>query len=305
MEEFRDDEQEESFPDEKTPMSRQRFFLAGVLFLLTILTTTIVGAFLEGADPFHHPIEIYRGWPFSAALLVILLTHEFGHYIAARAHRVVTTLPIFVPGPPIPPLPGTFGAIIRIKSPITTKSALVDIGASGPLAGFVVALVVTAIGLSYSVFIPISKAPGSMHLGTSLIFEFLSYLVKGPAPAGAEVLLNPIAYAGWFGMLVTALNLLPIGQLDGGHIMYALLGPRHKLFSAFMVGVLIILAFATGWMGWMVWAVLISAFSLFVGMWHPPVEDQDIPLDNKRKAVSVCAMVVFVLTFMPTPFYIV
>jgi membrane-associated protease RseP (regulator of RpoE activity) len=195
---------------------------------------------------------------------------------------------------------GTFGAVIRIKSPITTKRALVDIGAAGPLSGFVVAVVVTTVGLQLSAIEPSTGMTGALGLGSSLLFKLLSYLTFGAMPDGYDVMLHPVAFAGWIGFFVTAMNLLPMGQLDGGHLVYALLGPRHRAFSIFMVAVLISLGLLT-WPGWLIWAALIT----LIGMWHPPVTDQHVRLDPKRRLISVVTTIVFVLTFIPMPFYIV
>lgn len=291
-----------SYPFAYRPaMERPRVLLPAVLFVITVFTTVVSGALYHGADIFKDPWGLVHGVPFSVSLLLILGTHELGHYIASRRHGVVTTLPTFIPGPPFPPpMIGTFGAVIRIKSPITTRAALIDIGAAGPLAGFVVAIFVTAWGLGESVVIPSRLPPGAINLGDSLIFKILTRVVIGPLPESHDVLLNPIAFAGWIGMFVTAMNLLPVGQLDGGHLVYSILGRRHRRFSIAVIAALVVLG-ALRWPGWIVWAVLIS----IIGIWHPPVEDQDEPLDGRRRLTLAAALAVFVLTFMPTPVYIV
>jgi membrane-associated protease RseP (regulator of RpoE activity) len=281
-------------------VERPKILLPAVLFLATVATTVIAGALQQGADILEDPWSLITGIPFSLSLLLILGTHELGHFLASRRNGVVTTLPTFIPGPPFPPMIGTFGAVIRIKSPITTKAALVEIGASGPLAGFLVALFVTWWGLDHSTIVPRTVAAGSLGLGSSLIFQALSYITVGPIPETHDVVLHPVAFAGWIGFFVTAMNLLPIGQLDGGHLVYSLLGRRHRLFSMVMIGLLVVLG-ALAWPGWFVWAALIS----IIGIWHPPVEDQREPMDPKRRLIAVCALAVFVLTFIPTPFYIV
>jgi membrane-associated protease RseP (regulator of RpoE activity) len=276
---------------------RPRLLVPAVLFVVTIFTTVIAGALYQGADILGRPWELSTGVPFSASLLFILGTHELGHYLASRAHGVATTLPMFIPGVPIPPFIGTFGAVIRIKSPITTRRALVDIGAAGPLSGFVAMLVVLVPGLWLSATAPATGAP--FGLGSSLLLKLLSHLMVGPLPAGYDLVLHPVAFAAWIGMFVTAMNLLPVGQLDGGHIVYALIGPRHRTFSLVMIGVLLALG-AFAWYGWFLWAAIIAAIALR----HPPVEDPRVPLDFRRKATSAAAILVFILTFMPTPFYI-
>lgn len=296
--------EENEYPPSPSPpagaQAPQKRLLPAVLFVITVITTVTAGALYEGADIIHYPGLIAKGVPFSLSLLLILGTHELGHFIASRRHGVVTTYPTFIPGPPIPPMIGTFGAVIKIKSPITTRNALVDIGAAGPLSGFAVAVIVTAIGLKYSTVMPLRHTGGSLGLGDSLIFYILSYAVVGPVPEGYDVYLHSVAFAGWIGFFVTAMNLLPMGQLDGGHIVYALIGPRHRLFSIFMVAVLVLLGIVA-WPGWLLWALLIT----IIGMWHPPVPDRHMPMDGRRKAVSALAAAVFILTFMPTPFYIV
>lgn len=279
---------------------RPRVLLPLALLLVTIVTTTMSGAMQQGADVFADPWNMLRGVPFSLSLLVILGTHELGHFLASRRHGVVTTLPTFIPGPPFPPMIGTFGAVIRIKSPITTKAALVEIGAAGPLAGFVIAIAVSWWGLEHSIVVPREAAAGSLGLGSSLIFHAISYVTVGPLPATHDVVLHPVAFAGWIGFFVTAMNLLPIGQLDGGHLVYSLLGQGHRVFSMLMIGLLVVLGFLA-WPGWFVWAGLVSV----IGIWHPPVEDQHVPMDPKRRLVAASSLAVFVLTFIPTPFYIV
>jgi len=281
-------------------LGRPPLLIPAVLFAVTVLTTVAAGALQQGVDIFHNPGALASGIPFSASLLFILGTHELGHFIASRRHGVETTWPMFIPGPPIPPMIGTFGAVIRIKSPITTKNALVDIGAAGPLAGFVASLIVSTWGLTLSKVIVRIPTGEMLGLGNSIIFKLLSYLVLGPLPKGYDVVLHPVAFAGWIGMFITAMNLLPLGQLDGGHLVYASIGPRHRTFSRAMVAVLVGLGIVS-WNGWFIWAILI----IIIGMWHPPVEDQHLDMDPARRAVSIAALVVFILTFIPEPFYII
>jgi membrane-associated protease RseP (regulator of RpoE activity) len=280
--------------------TRPRALVPALLFLATAVTTTTSGALFEGADPFTNPRNLVHGIPFSASLLLILGTHELGHFFASMRHGVLTTFPFFIPGPPLPPMIGTFGAVIRIKSPITRRGALVDIGATGPLAGFVVALVVTVWGLKLSWLIPVPPPTGNtVGLGSSIIFHLLTLLVHGPIPEGYDVYVHPVAFAGWIGFFVTSMNLLPIGQLDGGHMTYAVLGRFHRLISIAMVVILLVLGFVT-WEGWLIWAVLVT----ILGLGHPPTTDADVPLDPGRRVISAITLAVFVLTFTPTPFYI-
>ncbi|MBI5599231.1 MAG: site-2 protease family protein [Deltaproteobacteria bacterium] len=279
--------------------TRPKVILPATLFLATVVTTMTVGAFYEGANPLKNPLSLLKGIPFSAPLLFILGTHELGHFFASRRHGVASTLPFFIPAPPVPPFIGTFGAVIKMKSPITTRRALVDIGAAGPLAGFIAALIVLAWGIRLSTVIPRPSFGEEFGLGTPLVFDLLSYLIAGPVPDGYELSLHTVAFAGWIGLFVTSLNLLPIGQLDGGHIVYALFGAAHRWISLAVVAALVIFGIYS-WPGWLVWAAL----STIIGIRHPPVVDSNIPLGALRVVVSVLAMAVFILTFMPAPFYI-
>ncbi|MFQ5585402.1 MAG: site-2 protease family protein, partial [Thermodesulfobacteriota bacterium] len=197
--------------------------LPASLFAATVVTTLASGALQQGLDIFHNPSTILQGYPFSIAIIAILGTHELGHFFASKRHRVVTTVPYFIPGPPLPPMVGTFGAVIRIKSPIVHRTALIDIGAAGPIAGFIVSIAVTVWGLALSPVLPAPSGEGHIIFGSSLIFHALSFLVLGPIPAGYDIFLHPVAFAGWIGFFITCMNLLPIGQLDGGHVLYALL----------------------------------------------------------------------------------
>lgn len=268
-------------------------YLHIILFILTFLSTLTVGALYDGVDLLKKPLQIYKGLPFSVTLLAILLAHELSHYLSSRKHRVDATLPYFIPAPTIF---GTFGAFIKMKSPIATRNALMDIGASGPIAGFVLSVFASVIGLFFSGVAPVSSAAGGFRFGDSLLFGWLSRLIVGPLPANYDVVLNPVAFAGWIGFFVTSLNLIPVGQLDGGHIAYALLGERHTNLSKVLIGVLVLLGLFT-WEGWMVWAVLL----LILGFRHPPIMYSAIPLDPKRRLIGWAALVIFVLTFIPVP----
>lgn len=268
-------------------------YLNIILFILTFLSTLTVGALYEGVNLINSPFQIYKGLPFSVTLLAILMAHELSHYLSSRKHKVDATLPYFIPAPTIF---GTFGAFIKMKSPIATRNALMDIGASGPIAGFVLSVFASVIGLLFSTAAPVSSATGGLIFGNSLLFAGLSRLIVGPVPANYDVVLNPIALAGWIGFFVTSLNLIPVGQLDGGHIAYALLGERHTNLSKVLIGGLVILGFFT-WEGWIVWAVLL----LILGFRHPPIMYSAIPLDPKRKLIGWIALVIFVLTFIPVP----
>ncbi len=273
-----------------------------VLFLATILTTLLAGALLEGIDLFTNSAILYQnplkvalaGLPFSLSLLAILLCHEFGHYTAARLHKVDVTLPYFIPAPTII---GTFGAFIRSKSAFMNRRQLLDVAATGPLAGLVVAIVVLLIGVKGSVVTPMTDAAGGMYFGESLLHQLIIYLIKGPIPDGQVLMVNSVAFAGWVGLLVTMFNLLPIGQLDGGHIMYALFGRRQKYFAyAAMVGLLVLSFWWTGWAFWLI-------FTLLLKPEHPPTIVDEIPIGRRRKIIGYASIAAFILCFMPVPIW--
>jgi membrane-associated protease RseP (regulator of RpoE activity) len=278
---------------ETTELPRPSFRLPIILFTLTVLTTLFAGATQQGVNPFREPLSLLKGIPFSFTLLAILLTHEFGHYFTSRYHKVPATLPYFIPAPSFI---GTFGAFIRMTSPILRKKAIFDIGISGPIAGFVVAIVAVVVGLDFSTIIRTSSAEG-LKLGSPLIFSWLSHLILGDPGEGYDVLLHPIAFAGWIGLFVTSLNLIPIGQLDGGHVVYALFGDKQWFISLAMIPILLWLGYV-GWSGWFVWAFL----PLIFGLRHPPVVDKDEPLDRRRIIVGWLGLIMFAITFIPVPF---
>ncbi len=273
----------------------QRLWIHGLLFLLTVLTTLFAGAFHAGQNPFAHPLALLAGAPFAFSLLAILGSHEMGHYLLARYHGVRATLPYFIPFPH--PLIGTLGAVIRIRSPIPSRNALLDIGAAGPFAGILVALPLTMLGIHWSQVVPLYEvSEAALHLGEPLLFRILVWLVKGPLPPDTTLFLHPVAFAGWLGFFVTALNLLPSGQLDGGHIAYALFGPLHRIISRVTFVVLLLLGFL--WLGWWTWALLILFFIRFD---HPAPLNQVSELDRRRRWLGYLAILLFVLTFVPVP----
>ncbi len=255
---------------------------------------------LAGADPLADPAALLEGIPFSAALLTILLAHEFSHFITSHRHGVRASLPMFIPGPP---LAGTFGAIIRIESPIPDRRSLLEIGISGPLAGFIVALPLAVVGLKLSHVAVHSatataQAGGGMGvgLGDSLLFSLLERLVLGPLPQNASLVLHPVAFAAWIGFFVTAINLLPVGQLDGGHVLYALAGHRQEAISRTVLLVLAPLGFL--WWGWFLWGGML----LLMGPRHPPVLAEGAPFGNRERLLGVIAAVLLLLTLAPAPF---
>jgi membrane-associated protease RseP (regulator of RpoE activity) len=272
-----------------------------LLFLLTVLSTLAAGSFLSGENPLSDPASLWIGVPFSATIMAVLGLHELGHYLAARRYRLNVTLPYFIP---FPTIIGTLGAVIRMKSPIHHRRMLMDIGVAGPIMSFLVSIPVTYFGLLNSHFEAVDAAAGagSIHLGSSLVFHFLSVLALGTPPEGYDVVLHPVAFAGWVGFFVTALNLIPIGQLDGGHIIYSLIGPLQKKVSTVIFILLLALGglslLGTGWPGWFLWAVLIFFLARIP---HPPVIDEEVPLGRGRRVVGIIALVIFLLTFIPNP----
>ncbi|MBI5409620.1 MAG: site-2 protease family protein [Nitrospirae bacterium] len=264
-----------------------------LLFIATFMTTTFAGALMNNVIPWEHPEKIYLGLPFSLTLLLILLTHELSHYVMSRRHNVDASLPYFIPAPSII---GTFGAVIKMRPPIPDRRSLIDIGASGPIGGFIIAVTATVIGLSLSEIKPTGQLQEGLSFGSSILFDLLSKLVFKVDLEKYDVMLHPVAFAGWIGLLVTSLNLLPIGQLDGGHIIYAFFGEKHQWISKGMIPVLIFLGIAY-WSGWIVWAVIM----IFLGYRHPPVVYPWIQLDRRRKIIGWIAFVIFILTFTPTP----
>ncbi len=270
-----------------------------VLFIATIFTTIVAGSFLAGANPFNIPKDLLLGIPFSIALLLIIGSHELGHYFACKRRGIRATLPYFLPAPPPFPI-GTFGAIIKIKAPIQDKKGLIEVGAAGPIIGFILAIPITIIGLQLSSIQPtIAEAmTNRILLGNSLMFWALSELFTN-VPVGYDLSLHPVAFAGWVGMLITALNLIPIGQLDGGHISYALLGKKAKFIAWPFIGLMVFLG--TYWMGWIIWAIFIL---VLIGIKHPPPLDDVTPLDTPHKIMGYVSLFIFTIAFTPVPFKI-
>ncbi len=270
-----------------------------VLFLVTFFCVLAAGAIEAGVDILSDPAGLIKGLPYALSLMAILLTHEMGHYFMSLRHKVEATLPFFIPVPPISSVLniGTLGAIIRMRSPINTRTALIDIGASGPIVGFVVAFAFTVAGLFMSEPVAMDASNGEVLLGPSLLFLFLMKLIAGPLPEGMGLELHPLAFSGWLGFFITSLNLIPVGQLDGGHILYAMIGERHHIIGKVLVALLVLMGLYF-WPGWIIWAVLM----LIIGLRHPPVLFHEPRLDRQRRMVGVISLVIFVLTFTPAPF---
>lgn len=262
-----------------------------ILFIVTFLSTLVAGTILAGGNPLRNPHDILMGLTFCVPLLSILGVHEIGHYTAAKRHRVAVTPPYFIPAPS---LIGTFGAFIKIRSPIPHRDALMDIGAAGPIAGALVAIPVLFVGLKMSAIRPSAGLAG-IPLGESLLFKALSYLVIGEIPKGYDIVLHPVAFAGWIGLLVTALNLLPSGQLDGGHIAYALFGGGYARMSRLVPYFLLPMGLL--WSGWFVWAAML----FILGTRHPAPVYDEVPLSPGRRRIGIAAAILFLLCFTPNP----
>jgi membrane-associated protease RseP (regulator of RpoE activity) len=288
---------------------RDRVWVHIVLFLLTVVTTTVVGAdhyasflsdFVNRDLPMPVRDLIIRGFWYSGTILAILGCHELGHYFACRYYDVDASLPFFLPVPP-PFLTGTLGAFIRIRQPIPSKRMLFDIGIAGPIAGFLVAVPALFIGVAMSHIVRIPENTGGMvELGEPLLFKLASWMWWGTQPDGYSLNMHPVAFAAWFGLLATALNLFPIGQLDGGHISYAVLGPRSTYVTFATIGVAVALsAFFSS--SWIVWTGLTIVMLVMFGPRHPRVYDEDVPLDRSRLILAGCALLMFILCFTPAP----
>jgi len=272
----------------------ERRWVHYALFAATFLTTTMAGALQKGINPLTQPRGLVEGLPFSVTIMIILLGHEMGHYLTSRHHRVPATLPYFIPAPSII---GTFGAVIKMRGAIWDRRTLLDIGASGPIVGFLLALPALIAGFALSPVVVNGNGTEGLVLGDSLIVILAGFLTKGNLPESANVVLHPVGFAGWLGMFVTSLNLLPVGQLDGGHISKALF-PNSSDTLAGVVHVGLFLMGFLFWKGWLIWALLL----MFLGVRHPPVMLDHIQLDPKRKKLGFAAIVIFFLTFVPAPF---
>lgn len=309
------------------PRSRSNPLINLLLFVVTVLSTLFVGVLYGvdvGLDPNAGILELMwqilttpelliQGVPFAATLLGILTAHEFGHYFAARYHKVAVTLPYFLP---MPLGFGTLGAFIRLKEPVPDRRKLFDIGVAGPLVGLVLAVPLLFYGLSTSEVLVPQATAGAMLEGNSFLYYYAKLWTFGqtlPNPAtGLDVMMNDITFAAWIGLLVTALNLLPLGQLDGGHTVFALFGKWARIFNWATLGGMLLLGLAglgevqaripglenVGWSGWFMWLVLIN---LLGGPFHPPALDDVTELDPRRRWLGYAVIAIFVLIFVPVP----
>jgi len=272
-----------------------------VLFLVTVVTTLMAGTFQALPPDLVGRFDlalIARHWtlgiPFAAALLGILGIHELGHYFVARHYGLDVSLPYFIPFPGNF-FTGTLGAVIRIQSPFESRRALFDVGIAGPLAGLAVAIPVTVAGLATARMVPVSD--GAMVFNEPLLFQWLAGLVLGPRPAGMDVLLNPLLMAGWLGFLITALNLVPVSQLDGGHISYALFGRYHRLvaWAVFLVAATVTLTQSPGY-------IVMLGLVFFMGIEHPPALNDLTPIGPARRVLGVLTLLLFLALVTVNPF---
>lgn len=279
-----------------------------LLLLLTVVSTTFAGAnhylaFKSGFSP--NPLDVTTadmllgGLWYSGTILAILGCHELGHYFACRYYDVDASLPYFLPMPLV--LTGTLGAFIRIREQIPSKRMLFDIGIAGPIAGFVVAVpaLVLGVALSNVVQLPDPLPPLTLELGEPLLYKLAAWAIWGATPDGFTVNMHPMAFAAWFGLLATALNLFPIGQLDGGHIAYAVLGRRSSIITLVMIAVAMILSYFSS--SWVVWTGLMVVMLVLFGRHHPQTYDEHVPLDRTRLLLAGFALLMFVLSFTPVP----
>jgi membrane-associated protease RseP (regulator of RpoE activity) len=291
----------DAFP---APRVRPRVWLHWLLLALTVGTTTLAGSgFLDGlfgtlsfSFAWQHAVWL-DGIAYSATILAILGSHEMGHYVACRYYGIDVSLPFFLPIPI--PLTGTAGAFIRIRQPIRLKREIFDIGIAGPLAGFVVLLPALFLGVYLSHVIQTPTRGGGLELGEPLLFRLASWLIWGDVADGHTLVAHPIAFGAWFGMLATAMNLFPIGQLDGGHIAYAVFGRRSTYIT--YAGVATAVALTTVSATWYVWTALLLLMLFVFGPRHPSVLDEETPLGRGRLVLAVLALAVLALCFTPVP----
>jgi membrane-associated protease RseP (regulator of RpoE activity) len=308
----------EQFIPKPLPPPHGRVWVQMLLLALTLVTTTVAGALHyfsfstdlatsatptpsgEFARAFSDPIFYLRGLWYSLTILAILGCHEMGHYVACLRYNVMATRPYFLPVPPIPFMTGTLGAFIRIKSRIPDKVALFDIGIAGPIAGFIVAVPLLFVGLALS---RVDRLPDDssmlIELGEPLLFRGAAWLIWGDVASGYSINMHPMAFAAWFGLLATALNLLPISQLDGGHIAYAVFGRRSTIVTFIMIGVAIGLTFVSS--SWILWTALTVVMIAVMGPHHPPTLDDDRSLDTGRLLLAAVALAMLILCFTPAP----
>lgn len=270
------------------------WYLAVFLFFVTLFTTTVMGSLLEMTNPFESWYDFSQGFFFSVPLLLILFAHEMGHYLMCRRHGIPATPPFFIP---FFLMPGTLGAFIRIKGLIPDRRILLEVGAGGPLAGILVAFPIYAVGLVTSPHFPLSVLEGDViYFGEPLLSKLISFLFLTDIPENHFIYWNSVAFAGWIGMLVTMLNLLPAGQLDGGHIMYALFRKHHERIARIMT--ITIVCLGIFWPGWIIWSIFIVKIAKLK---HPPTFFDSVPLTPAHRRIGYAGILTFILVFIPAP----
>ncbi|MBK9713049.1 MAG: site-2 protease family protein [Kouleothrix sp.] len=282
---------------------KPRVALPVALFLITVFTVLLTGALNNGANPLTNPISILAGVPFAATLLGILFTHEMGHYVVGRLRHAPVSLPYFIPLPPFLSFTGTMGAVIVQREPMEDRRTVLEVGIAGPLAGLAVAIPLLIFGLAASTIgPPPATAGGYIQEGNSLLYIAAKWVVFGRflPSGGVDVQLGPVAWGAWIGLLVTMLNLLPIGQLDGGHVAYALLGERAHYLAYALIAACVALGLLVS-NTWLLWALL----AFLIGPRHPPPLNDISRLDGRHAALAIFGLVVFVLLFMPAPLAVV
>ena len=287
---------------EPPPKFQNKLWKHILLFVLTLGSTTLFGwvnyagfAFTKGLNPAS--ISWVTGFWFSIPLMTIISAHEFGHYWYCRRYNIDASLPYFLPFPFS--LAGTFGAVIRIREPFPSKKALFDVAVAGPIAGFIALVPFLAWGMTQSTAVFIPPTASVDYFGEPLLLKGMAWLWFGSLPPHWDEVLHPTAFAAWFGLLVTALNLLPFGQLDGGHISYAAVGRHARIVSAATLAGTFLL---TIWsLSFIATAVIMLAMAYFLGLRHPQIPDEDVPLDSRRRLIAILAVVIFVISFTPLP----
>ena len=300
-------------PPGAAPFHWREWILPSFLLLATILSTTYAGLFYVAGDVglirmlfsvASHPHLLLQGASFSFTIVMILLAHEMGHFLACRHYGIRCTPPYFLPLPIS--IAGTMGAFIRIKSPFQSKRALFDVGIAGPLAGFVFVVPALIVGIAYSTLIPKGSIAGDIAFGEPLLFRWIGAAVLGYSPEAQDMIAQPIAMAAWFGLLATSLNLFPIWQLDGGHIAYAVLGREPQKRISIIATVILVLVSFAGWPipSYLLFAVLILIFGLRSRFYHPPTLFDDEDIGTGRRVLGVAALLILIVSFTPVPIYL-
>lgn len=310
-------------------MPIKKILIHSSLFIVTFFTTTVAGVSWLNLDPFDLT-NFTAGLPYAFSILFILTCHEFGHYFAARHHSVDATLPYYIPSPSLPGFLnfGTFGAVIKTKSPIPSKKVMFDISVAGPIAGFIATVGILIYGFTHlpgkefilqihpEYFSGTQQEGGvALEFGSSMLYNFFALTLADPArefiPPMTEMYHYPFLITGWFGLLVTAMNLIPVGQLDGGHLSYAMFGNNHKIIARVAFGFLVVMGIAGwlpefgihvsyGWSGWLFWALILF---FFIKLYHPPVDDET-ELDPNRRLIGWLTYGILIVSFAPSPFNI-